>query len=120
MSFDGADPKSGARIRDPALLRQAHWSFDECVVCGGIDISIHHVLPRSQGGDDVWENLVALCGDGVYGCHGAVEHGSDAVCRALGLHLLKERPDTVTYLQERLGSAEAAAEFLRRRLRVSS
>jgi len=118
--FDGSDPKREARIRDPALMRQAHWSFDECVICGSINISIHHILPRSQGGDDVWENLAALCGDGTTGCHGGVEAGLDSACRALGLYVLRERPDTVAYLDERLGGAEARIEFLRRRLRVSS
>jgi hypothetical protein len=115
-----SDFKDGPRIKDPELLRQAHWAFDECVICGKIDISIHHVLPRGQGGDDVWENLVPLCGSGTHGCHGGVEGGLDSVCRALGLHLLQERPDTIDYLQQRLGSSEAASEFLRRRLRVSS
>lgn len=101
-------------------MRQAHWAFDECVICGGIDISVHHILPRSQGGDDVWENLVPLCGSGTHGCHGAVEHGSDAVCRALGRYLIAERIDTMLYLERKLGSPEARTEFLRRRLRVSS
>lgn len=101
-------------------MRQAHWAFDECVICGGIDISVHHILPRSQGGDDVWENLVALCGSGTHGCHGAVEHGSDAVCRALGRYVVAERLDTMFYLERKLGSPEARTEFLRRKLRVSS
>lgn len=114
------DFKGGPRIKDPDLLRQAHWAFDECVICGEIEISIHHVLPRGQGGDDVWENLVALCGSGTHGCHGAVEHGVDSVCRALGKHILQERPDIVQYLYKKLGSIEAAGEFFRRRLRVSS
>jgi hypothetical protein len=114
------DPKRAARIKDPELMRQAHWAFDECVICGGIDITIHHVLSRGQGGDDVWENLVALCGSGTHGCHGNVEGGLESACRALGRHLQAERPDTLDYLRRRLGSAEAAGEFLRRRLRVSS
>ena len=119
------DPKSGARIRDPGLMRQAHWAFDECVICGGIDISIHHVLPRKQQGDDVWENLAPLCGDGTSGCHGGIENGTDSVCYAFGKYLLKERKDTLTYLRKKLGSKEAVEEFLdrrflRRRLGVSS
>lgn len=117
------DPKNGARIKDPELMRKAHWAFDECVICGGIDISIHHILSKSSTasgqGDDVWENLVPLCGDGTSGCHGAVEHELDSVCRAVGLYLIQERPDTLFYLERKLGSREAAAEFLRRRYRVS-
>jgi HNH endonuclease len=101
-------------------MRQAHWAFDECVICGGIDISIHHILPRGQGGDDVWENLAPLCGSGTHGCHGGVEAGLDSASRALGLYVLRERQDTVDYLIARLGSTQAASEFLRQRLRVSS
>lgn len=119
-----ADFKDGPRIKDPELMKQAHWAFDECVICGGIDISIHHILPRGGwcgiAGDDVWENLVPLCGSGTTGCHGGVEHGVDAVCRALGLYVLRERPDTMTYLERKLGSADARGEFLRRSLRVVS
>lgn len=116
------DPKEPKRIKDPELLRQAHYAFDECVICGHIDISVHHILPRSQGGDDVWENLVPLCGDGTTGCHGAVEAGSDAVCRALGRYLLGDRPDTIAYLKKKLRrhGPEATAVFFERRLRVSS
>lgn len=114
------DFKTGRRIKDPELLRQAHWAFDECVVCGSIEISVHHILPRGQEGDDVWENLVPLCGSGTHGCHGAVEAGLDSVCRALGVYVTRERPDTLLYLKNKLGGPKAAGEFLRRRLRVSS
>lgn len=118
--YEGSDHKRPARIKDPELMRQAHWAFDECVICGSINISIHHILPRGQGGDDVWENLVPLCGSGTTGCHGGVEAGLDSACRALGRYVMSERPDTVDYLVERLGGRPAALEFLRRRLRVSN
>lgn len=117
------DFKSGSRIRDPELLRQAHWAFDECVICGDIDISVHHILSRSPSasgaGDDVWENLMPLCGSGTHGCHGGVEAELDSVCRSVGLYIVRERPDTVHYLVKKLGSRAAAAEFLRRRYRVA-
>ena len=103
-------------------MRRAHWAFDECVICAGIDISIHHILSKSSTasgvGDDVWENLAPLCGDGTTGCHGGVEAELDSVCRAFGIYIAQERPDTVEYLTRKLGSPEAAAEFLRRRYRV--
>ena len=114
------DFKDGARIVDPDLMRQAHWAFDECIICGGIDITIHHILPRSQLGDDVWENLVPLCGSGTHGCHGAVEAGLDSACRALGLYVMRERPDTLAYLERKLGSEGARDVFVRRRLRIGS
>lgn len=32
-----------------------------CAYCGGHAATIDHVLPRSRGGADTWENLVACC-----------------------------------------------------------
>ena len=32
-----------------------------CAYCGGSASTIDHVLPRSRGGADTWENLVACC-----------------------------------------------------------
>lgn len=32
-----------------------------CAYCGGFANTIDHVLPRSRGGADSWENLVACC-----------------------------------------------------------
>lgn len=43
--------------------------FCECG-CGRRSSSVHHVVSRGHG-DDVYENFMALAGDGVRGCHGA-------------------------------------------------
>ena len=32
-----------------------------CAYCGGHATTVDHVLPRSRGGRDAWENLVACC-----------------------------------------------------------
>lgn len=89
----------------------------ECVICGSTGrLSIHHVLPRSQGGDDIEANFVCLCGDGVTGCHGDVEHYRNGVRRILGLHILSERRDTVDYLTTKLGSADRALYWIESRL----
>jgi 5-methylcytosine-specific restriction endonuclease McrA len=32
-----------------------------CAYCGGPASTVDHVLPRSRGGPDSWENLVACC-----------------------------------------------------------
>lgn len=43
-----------------------------CEWCGSsIMVSFHHILPRSQGGGDEFENIMPLCGDlGEHkGCH---------------------------------------------------
>lgn len=61
-----------------------------CRVCGGRRESFHHLLARSLGGDDVAENLVPLCGDGVRGDHGAVEARNPRACALLGASLTPE------------------------------
>lgn len=33
----------------------------QCAYCGGTASTIDHVLPRSRGGSDTWENLVSCC-----------------------------------------------------------
>ena len=32
-----------------------------CGYCGGSASTIDHVLPKSRGGKDTWENLIACC-----------------------------------------------------------
>lgn len=121
VSLTEPDPKPSARVRDPDLLRRLHFEFEECVLCGRVDFSIHHVLKRSQGGDDVRSNLLALCGHGTAGCHGLVEGADRAACAALGRYLDAERPDTIAYLAVRLGGFTAAAAWMQQRgLRVPS
>ncbi|MDX2025255.1 HNH endonuclease [Microcella sp.] len=34
---------------------------NRCAYCGGNATTIDHVVPRSRGGADTWENLVACC-----------------------------------------------------------
>ncbi|MGL3150973.1 HNH endonuclease [Microbacterium sp. A82] len=43
--------------RRGVLRRDNH----RCGYCGGAASTIDHVLPRSRGGADSWENLVACC-----------------------------------------------------------
>lgn len=59
-----------AELRRRVLARDGF----RCRRCGQTAGSVHHRLPRSRGGPDDERNLVSLCGDGVQGCHGAVEH----------------------------------------------
>lgn len=44
-----------------------------CLICPNTSETLHHVVPKSVGGDDVPENLIPLCGSGTTGCHGRVE-----------------------------------------------
>ncbi len=42
-----------------------------CCVCHkfcGSKIEIHHIVPRSEGGEDTFENAIALCFD----CHAEI------------------------------------------------
>src|SRR5215210_4297883 len=50
------------RRRAP-LNRRAVFARDgnRCQYCGDAAESIDHVLPRSRGGEHVWENVVAAC-----------------------------------------------------------
>jgi 5-methylcytosine-specific restriction endonuclease McrA len=50
------------RRRAP-LNRRAVFARDSarCQYCGGAAESIDHVVPRSRGGQHVWENVVAAC-----------------------------------------------------------
>lgn len=43
--------------RRGVLRRDGH----RCAYCGGHASTIDHVLPRSRGGIDTWDNLVACC-----------------------------------------------------------
>lgn len=51
--------KEVALTRKNVLHRDNHC----CQYCGyvGDDLTIDHVLPRSRGGTDTWENMVAAC-----------------------------------------------------------
>lgn len=71
------DWKPAARVKaSPAEWTGLHEMFDGvlCRVCGvAYKESLHHLVKRSQGGDDVFGNLVPVCGDGTRGCHGLLE-----------------------------------------------
>jgi hypothetical protein len=62
-------------------LRRA--KLGPCRCCGktGWPLGLHHIVPKSQLGDDLPWNLVPLCGSGSEGCHGLVEN-RDAEARS--------------------------------------
>lgn len=55
-------PEQGVKLNRRNLFARDR---NKCQYCGRIyptsDLSIDHVLPRSQGGADSWENLVCAC-----------------------------------------------------------
>lgn len=81
-----------------SLVRRLLLCYPTCELCGEKrSESAHHVIPRGQSGDDVWENLIALCGDGVKGCHGGVEHSVEVRSKLRSLL----RFEVVLYANER-------------------
>ena len=65
----GTDFKQGKRVKDPEAPTYASGSRTHDTLCWFCDrhpgIHVHHRIHRSQGGGDVPENLVWLCG----ACH---------------------------------------------------
>jgi 5-methylcytosine-specific restriction endonuclease McrA len=113
----GPDPKPRKRVVNPdagvGKLRQER----ACRVCGQRTMLLerHHLVKRSQGGDDVDENIVPLCGDGVAGCHGRVEAKHRETLVALRKAL---RPDELDYIILRKGEAWLDRMYPRTTLRA--
>lgn len=54
------------KLREEVLARDGY----ACTSCGTAeDLEAHHIVPRSEGGPDVIENLTTLCGDCHRGLH---------------------------------------------------
>ena len=57
------------KIKEDILVASAR----HCCVCRryrGVKIEIHHIKPEEQGGEDSFENAIALCFD----CHADAGH----------------------------------------------
>src|SRR5882724_10345243 len=87
-SLSAPDPRPAKRhkadIDEWKILRKL--KLGPCRVCEcvfGVEIGLHHLIPRSLGGSDVPDNLVPLCGSGTTGCHGAVEARTLVACQLL-------------------------------------
>lgn len=50
--------RAGASLTRRAVFARDEWT---CQYCGGTAENVDHVLPRSRGGEHVWENVVAAC-----------------------------------------------------------
>lgn len=94
------DPKPRKRI----VATKQEWDAiaeakqGPCRICRRVEsngsvhsrIELHHLVRRSQGGDDVAENIVPLCGE----CHTKLHAGNAGMLRLL--------PSEVAYLRSRL------------------
>jgi 5-methylcytosine-specific restriction endonuclease McrA len=58
---------NGFMLREVRLCRKNIFERDrcQCQYCGKVlpkhELTIDHVIPRSRGGEDTWENLVLAC-----------------------------------------------------------
>lgn len=73
-----------------------------CQYCGTkSDLTLDHVLPRSRGGEDSWENLVTACN------HCNVKKGNRTPDEAsMPLDVEPYRPVHITFFQNLLGGVQ--------------
>jgi 5-methylcytosine-specific restriction endonuclease McrA len=102
-------PRPSRRVRDSQAGFQKVAYEGKCRICRkpavhgmpGVEgswwgLTRHHLVPRSQGGDDIDDNLVPLCGDGVSGCHGDVEAYRPGARHSLRIALTRQEVEYVT------------------------
>lgn len=73
---------------------------NSCLYCGSREkLTIDHVIPRSRGGDDSWENLVSACTS----CN---HRKGNRTPREAGMKLLSKpfRPNHIIYLRDFYGN----------------
>lgn len=98
-----ADFKTGPRFRgnprEWERLREAKLYGRSCRVCRAtLAETLHHLIPRSNGGSDVEDNLIPVCGSGSTGCHGLLEEWDETASLKLGLSLtVEERRHVVEF-----------------------
>lgn len=108
-------PKGNVKQRFRTVATSADWDRmhaakdGPCLVClwlgqvQELPSSLHHVVPRSQGGDDVEENLVSVCGSGTTGHHGLLEDHDGVTGRAFAAAVQQFDSAAYAYAIERLG-----------------
>ncbi len=74
----------------------------KCQYCGSTrDLTIDHVIPKSRGGDDSWENLVTACNR----CN---NRKGNKTPREANMNLVRKpyRPSHIIFLRDYLGTIE--------------
>lgn len=69
---------------------------ERCVYCGTTkDLTIDHVIPRSKGGNDSWENLVTAC-------HACNSKKGNRTPEEAGMNLLQKpfKPSYIFFMRE--------------------
>ena len=89
------------------LSRRAVFIRDafECQYCGAVAENVDHVIPRSRGGEHVWENVVASCRR----CNSSKENRSPAEV-GLKLRRIPRAPKGTHFLVVSAGKPDPAWE----------
>ena len=77
-------PSAAVSFSRRNVFKRDHWSCQYCgCQPGGEELTIDHVIPRSQGGTSTWDNCVLAC----IACN---KHKADRTPREAGMKLRKE------------------------------
>lgn len=72
-----------------------------CAICGHDGEEIHHIIPKSEGGNDTLNNLVLLC----HSCHDKIHNH-----QPIWIHGTPFKGDLITaYLKEYIEGEEDAS-----------
>jgi 5-methylcytosine-specific restriction endonuclease McrA len=74
----------------------------KCQYCGSTrDLTLDHIIPRSRGGEDSWENLVTACNK----CN---NRKGNKTPREAGMKLMRKpyRPSHIIFLRDYMGSID--------------
>lgn len=82
------------------ILRRDNGTCQYCGTKAG-PLTIDHILPRSRGGEDSWENLVTAC----FSCNNKKGNRTPKEAR-MPLINIPSKPHYVIYLNQKLGRIE--------------
>lgn len=96
------DFKPPARVVDKTARTAYLKQHPICEISGMSAQSVHHLIKRSQGGDDVPENFLAVDGSGTTGVHGDLERAPTdprgRAARMAARQVIERHPEKRTYV----------------------
>lgn len=96
-SVRGIDFQNG-RLKNYDSVKDYIYAMQNgrCACCGRPIEHFHHIVPRSEGGSNVPENIVGLCKD----CHERLHKGNESVKAKLGKAGLKKKYGALSVLNQ--------------------
>jgi hypothetical protein len=86
--------------------KQLEFWDNKCAICGRNDyLEFHHLIPKSEGGNDEYDNLIVLCGC----CHANVHGRSfnpDKPNRKTSIEYEAAEPILSAYFSNEIGTRE--------------